>query len=101
MVTILKGTGKQAILNGVLGLLTPFVLEALMIVAAVSFQVRLPDQPLVLSLIASMVGLVFVGDERSVRSTLWLSRLVHVPAVMPAWAPFALGFNCGVYANCL
>ena len=100
MVTILKGTGKQAILNGVLGLLTPFVLEALMIVAAVSFQVRLPDQTLVLSLIASMIGLVFV--VRTFRPFYAVAvALVYVPAVMAAWTPFALGFNCGVYANCL
>ena len=87
-------------MNGVLGLLTPFVLEALMIVAAVSFQVRLPDQPLVLSLIASMVGLVFV--VRMFRPFYAVAvALVYVPAVMIVWVPFALGFNCGVYANCL
>jgi hypothetical protein len=100
MAGVLKGTVKQAFLNGVLAIAIPFVLEALMIVAVVNFQVRLPEQPLVLSLAAAIIGLAFVA--RTFRPLYAVAAsLLYVPGVMTAWIPFALGFNCGVYGNCL
>ena len=91
---------KEILLYGSAALVAPFVLEAIWIVAAKSEGPSFPGSGSLLSqAVCACVGALLLA--RPLRGWVIPAALVYLPLMYAALIGFTLGWDCGIYFDCL
>lgn len=91
---------KEILLYGSAALVAPFVLEAIWIVAAKSEGPGFPGSGTLLSqAVCACVGALLLA--RPLRGWVIPAALVYLPLMYAALIGFTLGWDCGIYFDCL
>jgi hypothetical protein len=91
---------KEILLYGSAALVAPFVLEAIWIVAAKSEGPGFPGSGSLLSqAVCACVGALLLA--RPLRGWVIPAALVYLPLMYAALIGFTLGWDCGIYFDCL
>jgi len=91
---------KEILLYGSAALVAPFVLEAIWIVAAKSEGPGFPGSGSLLSqAVCACVGAMLLA--RPLRGWVVPAALVYLPLMYAALIGFTLGWDCGIYFDCL
>jgi hypothetical protein len=91
---------KEILLYGSAALVAPFLLEAIWIVAAKSEGPGFPGSgSLVSQAVCACVGAILLA--RPLRGWVIPAALVYLPLMYAALIGFTLGWDCGIYFDCL